>query len=352
MRVLVVGDVHWSEYSSIIRKRGEKYSKRLENLINSVNWVEETAEINNVDRIVYLGDFFDKQTLNANEISALEEVVWAKIPHDFVVGNHEGLSEDLSISSAHIFGLIPGARVLDKPTFDCGYGYWFLYLPYSKEEDRKSVKYWINHFTSGYVYTQELKQTIVFSHNDIKVQYGLLPVTIGYELEDIDNNCDLFLNGHLHNGGQFSRAGHNLGILTGQNFGEDATKYNHSIMLVDTQERSLDTFENPYAFNFYKSEISSMKELTDNFLYNIKRNAVVTLKAPERIVSDVKGALSEDERVVEYRVVSIPDKILDEDGKDETVIESVNHLEDFVNFVKDNMEITTIVAEELSEVCR
>ena len=123
-------------------------------------------------------------------------------------------------------------------------------------------------------------------------------------------------------------------------------------MLIDTQERSLDTFENPYAFNFYKSEISSTKELTDNFLYNIKRNAVVTLKAPESIVSDVKGALSEDERVDEYRVVSIPDKILDEDGKDETVIESVNHLEEFVNFVKDNMEITTIVAEELSEVCR
>ena len=45
-------------------------------------------------------------------------------------------------------------------------------------------------------------------------------------------------------------------------------------------------------------------------------------------------------------------RIPDEDGKDETVIESVNHLEEFVNFVKDNMEITTIVVEELNEVCR
>ena len=76
------------------------------------------------------------------------------------------------------------------------------------------------------------------------------------------------------------------------------------------------------------------------------------MKSPESIVSDIKNILSEDERVVEYRVVSVPDKILDEDGKDETVIESVNHLEEFVNFVKDNMEITTIVAEELNEVCR
>ena len=41
---LIVGDVHWSEYSSIYRKRGTKFSKRLENLINTVNWIEETAE--------------------------------------------------------------------------------------------------------------------------------------------------------------------------------------------------------------------------------------------------------------------------------------------------------------------
>jgi DNA repair exonuclease SbcCD nuclease subunit len=218
LKILVVGDVHWSEYSSIIRKRGDKYSKRLENLINSLNWVEDLAEQQRVDKVIFLGDFFDKQTLNAGEISALQEVVWSTIPHDFIVGNHEGLNETLDISSAHIFKFIPNARVIDKPVFDCGFGYQFLYLPYCKEEDRKSIKYWKDYFTSGYWTTQEVKHTIVFSHNDVKIQYGLMPATIGYDIEDIDTNCTYFLNGHLHNSGKFSSKGYNIGNLTGQNF--------------------------------------------------------------------------------------------------------------------------------------
>ena len=44
VNILLAGDVHWSSYSSIVRRRGQKYSKRLENLINSVNWIEEQAE--------------------------------------------------------------------------------------------------------------------------------------------------------------------------------------------------------------------------------------------------------------------------------------------------------------------
>ena len=111
---LIVGDVHWSEYSSIVRKMGNKYSRRLETLINSVNFVEQTAEENTVDRIIYLGDFFDRNNLNASEISALKEVVWADIEHIFITGNHEMLSNDLSISSANLFSLVPKSKVINK----------------------------------------------------------------------------------------------------------------------------------------------------------------------------------------------------------------------------------------------
>ena len=42
MKIGVVGDVHWCAYSSILRSRGNKYSIRIENLIKSVNWAEES----------------------------------------------------------------------------------------------------------------------------------------------------------------------------------------------------------------------------------------------------------------------------------------------------------------------
>ena len=69
MRILVCGDVHWSNYSSILRRRGTDYSKRLENCINSINWVEQTAEDYSCDCVVYLGDWFDRSDLNSEEIS-------------------------------------------------------------------------------------------------------------------------------------------------------------------------------------------------------------------------------------------------------------------------------------------
>ena len=115
MKLLICGDVHWSTYSSIIRRRGDKYSKRLENLINSVNWVEEMAETYNCDSVIYAGDFFDRSDMNAEELTALQEIVWAPMQHVMLIGNHEGLTNDLSLSSSHVFKLIPNAKVVDKP---------------------------------------------------------------------------------------------------------------------------------------------------------------------------------------------------------------------------------------------
>ena len=78
MKVLIIGDIHFSQYSSIIRKRGEFYSERLENLLWSINWVEKQAEENKVDKIIYLGDFFDRSDLNAEELTAFRDIRWAK----------------------------------------------------------------------------------------------------------------------------------------------------------------------------------------------------------------------------------------------------------------------------------
>ena len=58
MKILLCGDVHYNQYTSILRKRGKYYSARLENLLWSINWVEKTALEQNVEKIIYLGDFF------------------------------------------------------------------------------------------------------------------------------------------------------------------------------------------------------------------------------------------------------------------------------------------------------
>lgn len=37
MKILLYSDVHWSQYSSMVRDRGDNYSLRLQNCIQSVS---------------------------------------------------------------------------------------------------------------------------------------------------------------------------------------------------------------------------------------------------------------------------------------------------------------------------
>ena len=343
MKVLIVGDVHWSEYASIVRKRGPKYSKRLENLINSVNWVEATAEEYNCDMIIFLGDFFDKSELNAAEVTALQEVVWARIPHIYLVGNHEEMLQDLSTSSAHFFNSIPYAKVIDEPTFEELPGGMFVYIPYILEEERKPLTEYI---------PDTIANTFVFSHNDIKgINFGHFESKEGFEVSEIEEHCDRFFNGHLHNGTQFCKNGFNIGNLTGQNFSEDASKYEHKVCVFETEDYQQLWLENPYALNFYKFEINDINTYLRK-IKDIKNNSVVTIKVPEDSVADIKKLIAENDKIIEYRIICVPNKLDSNNQKENVVIESVNHLDQFVQYIKDNLEMTDIIVSELSEVCK
>ena len=333
MKCLIIGDIHFSEFSSILRKMGDKYSKRLENLINSVNWVEEQAELLEVDKIIYAGDFFDKTNLNANEITALQEIAWANIPHLFLIGNHEGLTSKLDISTAHIFQNIPNCTVIDKPTLDVGFGYQLILLPYILEKNRLSLKEYKNKLWNqegNFFTTQEVKRTYYISHNDIKMFYGSFESKEGFDPDEIDKSCELFINGHIHNFSKFSKKGINIGNLTGQNFSEDASKYNHNILLLDTLTETYNIIENPFAYNFYKLEFNNFNELKN---YKFKNNSVLSVKIPEGLVVEVREYLDSIPDIIkEYRVISVPN--LQENSNDgnrnEVIINAVNHLEEFV----------------------
>lgn len=225
MLIGIVGDVHWSRYSSILRNRGNTYSYRLENCIDSVNWAEALTE--NCNCVVYLGDFFDSSELNSEEITALKEINWNLKPHHFLVGNHEMGMNDLSYSSSHLFDYIDTAArsfVEDKPRIDRTYGNTEIaFLPYILEDDRKPLE---EYFDSPNT------KRIIFSHNDIAgMQLGKFTSTAGFTIENIQSNCSLFLNGHLHNGGKVADGVINVGNLTGQNFSEDAFKYDHCVLI-------------------------------------------------------------------------------------------------------------------------
>lgn len=336
MKLGVVGDIHWSKYSSIIRQRGNKYSVRLENCIKSINWAEDI--LRDCDKIIYLGDFFDSDDLKSEEITALSELKWNDKEHIFLVGNHELGLNDLSFSSAHLFN-IANKVVIDKPVVqvDSYNRVELCFLPYILDNTGR---------IEDYIYSRTNKlPRIVFSHNDIAgIQLGKFLTTSGFDIEDINASCDLFINGHLHNETCINNKIYNIGNLTGQNFSEDGTKYGHNIFILDTDTLSIQKVKNPYAINFFKFD--TLEELLK---YDLPINSVVTAKLYTSQINKCES-IKTNENVIAHRFIILSDSKNYSRDEESAVKLSVNHLEKFQEFIIDKLGNDPIVVEELSEV--
>lgn len=349
MKIGICGDVHWSAYSSIVRSRGDKYSTRLENLIKSVNWFEKITEEKNCVSNIYLGDFFDRDQLIGEEISALQEIKWNDNSKVFLVGNHEMSRSTLEFSSSHLFKLCPRAVVIDSPQDYYIGDTQLCFLPYILESNRESI--------SSYFNPNKNNKRIIFSHNDIKdIQMGSFISTEGFSKEDIENNCNLFINGHLHNGNWITNKICNLGNLTGQNFSEDANTYKHNIMILDTDTFEIEIIENPYAFNFYKLDFITCNPCIDDeheickIFNNLGNNAVITVKINYKNNLFIQDLIANTPNILESRIIINMVKNETPAELPDTVNYTVDHIQQFTDFIKTNLGTSKEILEELNKV--
>ena len=324
--------------------RGENYSVRLEQLIKSVNWSEELAETTNCDFVCHLGDFFDTSTLNAEELSALEEIKWCNKKHFFICGNHEMGSHDLEFNSAKVFNSINNCETVSSPkSFLLPDGTLLCFLPYVLESDMEPL-------SSYFENDARCKKKVILSHNDIAgIQMGGFISKTGFSIDEIEGSCDRFINGHLHNGENITDKIINIGNLCGQNFSEDAEKYPHCAFILDTETLGLYGYENPHSINFYKFENRLPKGL--------KSNAVITLKCKEELYDKFKNELEYRKSsggILEYRILIEREVSLKDDEIDGGPIElnSVDHLERFINYVHENIGTGETIDKELQEVVK
>lgn len=342
-KILLYTDVHFSTTSSIIRRRGVKYSERLENVIQSVNWAENLADIENCDEIICLGDFFDKPTLSDEELTALTEIKWSSLKHTFIVGNHESSVNGLRYNSVKALSSLGFDIVTEPKEVSVNNNLNILLLPYIAEDNRKPLRDYLTN-----------KVDIILSHNDIKgIRYGRIESPHGFELNEIEENCKLFLNGHLHNGCFVNKAKTilNLGNLTGQNFGEDATEYTHSALILDTDTLELKFFDNPYAYNFYKLDIDETTNI-QRLMESLKNNAVVSFKCLSSKESELKECIDKYNKISNYKIVTYIKSDETDTSSVECSINLVDHLKHFEQFVLNELGSSKVVMEELYEVCK
>lgn len=345
MKILILSDTHISETTSIITGNGEKYTLNLEQAIKSFNYYNKLAVDRNCEMMIFAGDIFNKSSVSDIEITATRDIIWNDLPKYFLVGNHESSVNNLKYNTAKILESknnnvisIQGKSLLIGST-------QIHFLPYILHSDKKALETYL-------IKDEHAKKHVVISHNDIAgIQYGGFISKDGFTLDEIDQNCDLFLNGHLHNGGWLSKKALNLGSYSCFNFTNDAFNYNYGGWILDTDTLELEFIENPYAWHFYKIEIKSIDEL-NKILIKIKDNAVLSIKCPDVINKATKDVLSQDKRILTYRVISIHD-VLGASKDNIKELQSVNHIEEFIKCCTENIDDPNNVLEsELLEVCK
>ena len=349
MKCCIYSDPHWCENSSIVRSKGNKYSTRLENLIESINWVEQLAWHTGSECVICCGDFFDSSVLNAQEVSALQEIRWAPISHLFLTGNHETNVSSLEFSTSDLFKLCPNSCVISTPQqyFIDNTTVEFCFLPYVLERDRKTITEYFGPQTCN---------RVIFSHNDIKnVQYGSFLSTEGFEVTDIEANCNLYFNGHIHHCCNVTSKIFNVGNLTGQNFTEDATKYSHCAVVLDTETLEYKLYQNNYAFKFYKLDATHCTTEDDvmHVLNEINYNGVVTIQVPEQFEQFSRNHLEflKKDYIQEYRLIVKRQAVVNKDDI-LSIKDSVDHLKQFESYVLETFGDNTIIKEELQHIMR
>jgi hypothetical protein len=341
MKILLFTDLHMCQQASIINKWGTKYTKRLENCINTVNWLERKAEELNCNYIISLGDFFDKPDLSSEVITACNEIQWSLLMHYHIVGNHDASNSSLIFNSVNCLSN-DNHRVITEPEVlaldDCD----ICLLPYVTECDRKPLEEYFNKRLDG-------RPRVILSHNDISgIQLGPVVSKTGFSVEEIEANSDIFINGHLHNGQAITPKVINLGNCTGKDFGENALLYRHNIAILDTSTMSVEYIENPHAYNFYKLQVDDESDIL--CFDKLKNNAVVSVKCTHNLVDKVKQKIEDNQNIIESRVILVRQY---EEASEATELDlTVDHLTRFIECCKASIENSTILEEELSEICK
>ena len=223
--------------------------------------------------------------------------------------------------------------------YDCD----LCFLPYVTECDRKDLEEYFGKRDPN-------RFRVILSHNDIRgLQLGPVVSKTGFSVEEIEANCDLFLNGHLHNGQAITTKVINLGNLTGKDFGEDAFRHTHCIAVLDTSARSLTYIENPHAYNFYKIDINTEIDIVQ--LNRLKYNAVVSIKCNQALVEEVKRIIAAHDNIIESRIIL--NRQYNAENTETTELDlSVDHLTRFIECCRASIENSQLLEEELSEICK
>lgn len=296
MKIGIYSDLHISTNSSILpmydTKYDNKYTTRLNMIIETGKWLYDEFEKNNVDIIVNCGDTLDSINVSADELSAMFDFYKHSkgIKEYHIVGNHEMVNKDLYATS--ILNAFDFIRVIDEPIKLNN----ISFLPYMASSD------------VTYELLKSISSDILFSHIDINgsTLRGSYIIDNGVESEYLADNFKLVVNGHLHTPEIISTSKNtvmNIGSVSSMSF-VDNSEYIPSICIIDTDDiKNIKRIRNPHSILFRKKQVKSISELLD-YLKSLdsKYRYAINIICEDTIRDNVKEILNNDERIIANKV--------------------------------------------------
>ena len=218
----------------------------------------------------------------------------------------------------------------------------FTFIPYFTPDNIKPIDNYLS---------KSNKKKVVFAHADLSgLQYGKFQSQSGFSIQEILDSCSIFINGHLHNEQVIDNKIILVGNLTGANFNENAFIHEHLVYCLTVEDDGrliLESYENPYAFNFYKIRIEHDYDLDQ--LDNLKSNAIVSVVCSDKLVEEINTRLKTNINIVESRLL-LTHTESDSVDLDSFAFKSSDHIKQFIDFVQRTLEPSPALSDELARL--
>lgn len=293
MKIGIYTDAHFSVNSSILSgTTGTDYSKRLDMLVNSFEWMYQVFEEEGVELIVNGGDLIDSDLLKAREGSALAKALSYSrgVPEIHVLGNHEMEDYSGNYSSIALLDSNRSITVYDKPT---KINEVLSVLPYTKDYD--SIDF------------ESISNKVLISHIDYEgMRVGGYQLTNGVNINVVSDYFDLVLNGHIHAPSTYGKV-MNIGSCVGHSFSDDYSLCYPSIMILDTDTLETKRIQNPHSVVFLKFSGSSLGDFANSITKykSLVNPKCIKFEVPYEVRDEAKEyveSILDDYIIVSYRI--------------------------------------------------
>lgn len=335
MKILIFSDIHIHPH--------KKSSQRLDDCLETLDWVFTTASKRRISNLVFLGDLFhDRQKIDVFTYQRTFEVLYRHLSEGnfsltILLGNHDlWHNQRLDVSSVNPLRTLPGVKVVDSPSVheisDGTEDFYMGFLPYthSPVEDLKKVEKEWNSLV------KDDQRRVLGGHIAVdgalwNVRHGTLSdVSVEHEGDMVRVGPDIFRRwqrvflGHYHAAQKMNEIVEYVGSPLQLSFGEaDQTKH---IIVYDTLEDSMEYIVNDFSpkhlivnedqidtadmkGNFVRLEVDNLASSRVNKvrdeLVNLKGVSTLEIKQKavneSHIITDAKAIIrNEDEMIERY----------------------------------------------------